>query len=698
MKVKIKHIKCDMSEKDRKLANDFIKFLQKKYPLKEDITIIFTGERFGTMTSGSRTQDSELKILTKGRMNRDIFRTLAHEWVHEWQMNVKGKKPTNDGIGGPLEDEANAEAGSLLKKFEKRFPEKEEMMYEGINKKINLLKENILITEKQTIKKEFLLEMKKIGIEKLPYSYSALKQFVDPETMDIHYNKHYKGYVKKLNDALSKKNYKEVDLEEIIKSISKYDTKVRNNAGGAFNHALFWKMLSPKKQIPKGEIFDKITKQYGNIKKMKDEFNEVAKERFGSGWVWLVLTKTNRLKIMSTPNQDNPLMNIVKDGGYPLIGLDLWEHAYYLRYRNKRDEYIKKFWNHVNWEFVNELYVGKSKKKLNESFLRVLLESQEFQPDMKKIMNRELQKIRLIPLDAEASEAAINNIITTEIEERGLKFDRSITGLMSLDLNNTSERTRFRFNNYFQRFITSRTRGFDFEALVSGLLGGQMSTGLNTPYDVIGPDSSKISCKIVRNTSESPVLKGVKSSLGEYIKTYTGSEENKKFLESIVSEPNLIAKLIGSDNQDFRNIAEDLISHLLVDVDGMLLGIPKDDFEIALYYYDKNALKNILKLPGMTTAPKSKGSQQIRFSTKILKLKGSEVAPIVGKISFPKISAKEYSEFLLGDEKTKEVLDLFNNLGQKYGVGRLGDNIPQDIIRNLSRNERFKMDVRRILK
>jgi Fe-Mn family superoxide dismutase len=367
MKVKVKHIKCDMSEKDRKLTNDFIKFLQKKYPLKEEITIIFTGERFGTMTSGSRTKDSELKILTKGRMNRDIFRTLAHEWIHEWQMNVKGKKPTNDGIGGPLEDEANAEAGSLLKKFEKQFPEKEEMMYESINKKINLLKENILITEKQNIKEEFLLEMKKIGIEKLPYSYSSMKQFVDSETMDIHYNKHYKGYVKKLNDALSKKNYKDVDLEDIIKSISKYDTKVRNNAGGAFNHALFWKMLSPKKQIPKGEIFEKITKQYGNIKKMKDEFNEVAKERFGSGWVWLVLTKTNRLKIMSTPNQDNPLMNIIKDGGYPLLGLDLWEHAYYLRYRNKRDEYIKKFWNHINWEFVNDLYVSKIKKPLNEN-------------------------------------------------------------------------------------------------------------------------------------------------------------------------------------------------------------------------------------------------------------------------------------------------------------------------------------------
>jgi len=698
MKVKVKHIKCDMSEKDRKLANDFIKFLQKKYPLKEEITIIFTGERFGTMTSGSRTKDSELKILTKGRMNRDIFRTLAHEWIHEWQMNVKGKKPTNDGIGGPLEDEANAEAGSLLKKFEKNFPEKEEMMYEGINKKINLLKENILITEKENIKKEFLLEMKKIGIEKLPYSYSALKQFVDPETMNIHYNKHYKGYVKKLNDALSKKNYKDVDLEDIIKSIGKYDTKVRNNAGGAFNHALFWKMLSPKKQIPKGEIFEKITKQYGNIKKMKDEFNEVAKERFGSGWVWLILTKTNRLKIMSTPNQDNPLMNIVKDGGYPLLGLDLWEHAYYLRYRNKRDEYIKKFWNHINWEFVNELYVGKSKKKLNESYLKVLLESEEFEPDIKRAMNRELQKIRLIPLDAEAAEVAINNIITTEIDERGLKFDRSIVGLMSLDLNNTSERTRFRFNNYYQRFIRSRSRGLDFEALISGLLGGNISSGLNTPYDIITSDNLKISCKIVRDTSESPVLKGVKASLSNYINSYTGSDENKNLLQSIESEPNVIAKLINSENQDMRNVAEDLISYLLVDIDGMLLGVPKNDYEISLYYYDKNALKNILKLPGMTTAPKSKGSQQIRFSTKILKLTNSEVTPLRGSIKFPDITMEEYSKFLLGDDKTKEVLDLFNNLGQKYGVGKLGDNIPQDVIKNLSRNERFKIDMRRILK
>jgi Fe-Mn family superoxide dismutase len=121
-------------------------------------------------------------------------------------------------------------------------------------------------------------------------------------------------------------------------------------------------MLSPSKQKPSGEVYEKIKKQYGNIKKLKDEFNQTAKDQFGSGWAWLILTKNNRLKIISTPNQDNPLMNVIKDGGYPLLGLDVWEHAYYLKYRNKRDEYINNFWNHVNWEFVNELYLLRTKQ------------------------------------------------------------------------------------------------------------------------------------------------------------------------------------------------------------------------------------------------------------------------------------------------------------------------------------------------
>jgi Fe-Mn family superoxide dismutase len=364
MKASIKHQNSDIPKKDYKLFEDFIKFLNKEYPLKHQIEIIFTGERIGGMTTGSRTTEHTLKVLSKGRLNRDIMRTLAHEWVHEYQHGVLNREKGPD-IGGRNEDEANAFAGRLIKMFEKSYPQYDKEIFEGfksIVNKLDVISEQIVLSEKENIQQKFLTEMKEIGIDKLPYSYSAIKRFVDPETMDIHYNKHYKGYVKKLNDALSKKKG-EMSLEDIVKSISKFDTKVRNNAGGAFNHALFWKMLSPKKQKPNGEVYDKIVKQYGSFDKFKEEFNKVALDRFGSGWVWLILTKTNRLKVMSTPNQDNPLMNVVDGGGYPLLGLDVWEHAYYLRYRNKRDQYINKFWDCVNWDFVNDLFELKTNKK-----------------------------------------------------------------------------------------------------------------------------------------------------------------------------------------------------------------------------------------------------------------------------------------------------------------------------------------------
>ena len=203
--------------------------------------------------------------------------------------------------------------------------------------------------------KTFLNEMKKIGIEKLPYAYSALDRFINKETMDVHYNKHYKGYVDKLNKAISKRSGGDKELEEIVKDISKYNKKIRDNAGGAFNHALFWKMLSPEQQKCSGDIYDKITIDFGSYRNFKSKFEDVAKKRFGSGWVWLVLDRNNKLKVISTPNQDNPLMDVVKGGGYPLLGLDLWEHAYYLKYLNKRDNYIKNFWTVVNWKFVNKL-------------------------------------------------------------------------------------------------------------------------------------------------------------------------------------------------------------------------------------------------------------------------------------------------------------------------------------------------------
>lgn len=362
MNVKISYKDSKFKSEDKDFVNKFVEFLQDKYPLKEDLKISFMGGRTGKMSTGSRTENSELKVLAQDRLNRDIMRTLAHEWVHEYQRKIQKRKHGPD-IGGRNEDEANAFAGQLVKMFEKKYPNLEKKMYESksLKSKLSLLSEQIILNEKKPIHENLLVEMKKIGIEKLPYSYSSLKKFIDSKTMDVHYNKHYKGYVEKLNKALEKRNG-DMELEEIIKSISKFDTSVRNNAGGAFNHALFWKMLSPKKQLPKGEVYKQIKKDFGNIKKMKDEFNQAAKDRFGSGWAWLYLDNKGKLKIMSLPNQDNPLMNVVKKGGFPLLGLDVWEHAYYLKYQNKRDEYIKNFWDVVNWEFVEELYLKRTKK------------------------------------------------------------------------------------------------------------------------------------------------------------------------------------------------------------------------------------------------------------------------------------------------------------------------------------------------
>ena len=172
-----------------------------------------------------------------------------------------------------------------------------------LEQKANILIESIHRQEKTPSQEELLVEMKKIGIEKLPYSYSSLKKFIDSKTMNVHYNKHYKGYVEKLNKALRKKDYGDLELEQIVKSISKFTDTIRNNAGGAFNHAMFWKMLSPKKQSISGSVLQKIKKDFGSYEKFKKEFEQVAKDRFGSGWVWLILTKNNKLKIVSTPNQ-----------------------------------------------------------------------------------------------------------------------------------------------------------------------------------------------------------------------------------------------------------------------------------------------------------------------------------------------------------------------------------------------------------
>jgi len=358
MEVNIEYIGVEPTKSDKVLIDDFITQLKKNYPLKGDVDILFQNKRTGEMTTGSRSNKHKLRILVKDRLNRDILRTLSHEWSHEYQRTVQNKRKTKD-IGGEGENVASATSSKEIKKFEKNNKSKEKSIYKPFSKKINEI-ESLLEVEFNS-KETLISEIKKISIDKLPYNYDELERFIDSETMKTHYNKHYKGYVEKLNVELEKVKGKDLDLEEIIEKISKFNKVVKNNGGGAFNHALFWKMLSPKKQEISDPILSKLQKDFGSFEKFKEQFSEEAKTKFGSGWTWLILTKNNRLKIVTTSNQDNPLMNTEKENGYPLLGLDLWEHAYYLKYKNKRDEYISNFWKVVNWGFVNDLYTTQLK-------------------------------------------------------------------------------------------------------------------------------------------------------------------------------------------------------------------------------------------------------------------------------------------------------------------------------------------------
>jgi Fe-Mn family superoxide dismutase len=337
---------------NKEIIDSFIKKLQKKYPLDNQITIDFLEKRTGTMTTGSRTNKGRLKIFVKDRIISDVLRTLGHEWIHEYQRNTLNRD-RGKSIGGKNENEANAKSGEILKYFAKN-KENEKKIYKPFLKKIEEVE--LKLNEDLVSQKNIISEIKKISIEKLQYDFNDLETFIDSETMKTHYNKHYKGYVEKLNVELEKVKGPDLDIEQIIKKISKYNTVIKNNGGGAFNHALFWKMLSPKKQEIKDPIKSKIEKTFGSYEIFKEKFEEESKSRFGSGWVWLILTKTNNLKIVSTSNQDNPLMNTEKIQGYPLLGLDVWEHAYYLKYKNQRDKYVKNFWKVVNWGFVNDQY------------------------------------------------------------------------------------------------------------------------------------------------------------------------------------------------------------------------------------------------------------------------------------------------------------------------------------------------------
>jgi superoxide dismutase, Fe-Mn family len=189
----------------------------------------------------------------------------------------------------------------------------------------------------------------------LPYLYNALEDVIDATTMEIHYSKHAATYTKNLNDAaVAEKINTNQSVEELLKTISKYNTKVRNNAGGHYNHELFWHCMQPKitGNKPTDKLLVTIEKTFGSFADFKTKFTDAGKTRFGSGWAWLYIDADKNLKIGSTPNQDNPLMDVSEIKGNPLLAIDVWEHAYYLKYQNKRADYIENWWNVVNWAYV----------------------------------------------------------------------------------------------------------------------------------------------------------------------------------------------------------------------------------------------------------------------------------------------------------------------------------------------------------
>ena len=188
----------------------------------------------------------------------------------------------------------------------------------------------------------------------LPYAYDALEPYIDAQTMELHYSKHHKGYFSKFIAAAEGTELLNTPMPQIFAEISKQPEGIRNNGGGYYNHALFWENMTPAQGEIPAALKAAIEKDFGSVEAFKEEFAKAGKTRFGSGWVWLLVDGNGTLKVSSTPNQDNPLMDIAEVKGTPLLALDVWEHAYYLHYQNKRGDYVDNFWNIVNWDVVND--------------------------------------------------------------------------------------------------------------------------------------------------------------------------------------------------------------------------------------------------------------------------------------------------------------------------------------------------------
>ena len=194
-------------------------------------------------------------------------------------------------------------------------------------------------------------------LPQLAYAHNALEPHIDTKTMEIHHGKHHQAYVTNLNNAVAESDAEKLSIEEICKTISKYPMAVRNNGGGHFNHSLFWSIMSPNGGgLPTGALASAIETDLGGFEKFKADFTQAGATRFGSGWAWLCVKADGKLAVCSTPNQDNPLMDIADCKGTPILGMDVWEHAYYLHYQNRRPDYMTAFFNVINWSKVSELF------------------------------------------------------------------------------------------------------------------------------------------------------------------------------------------------------------------------------------------------------------------------------------------------------------------------------------------------------
>jgi superoxide dismutase, Fe-Mn family len=213
-------------------------------------------------------------------------------------------------------------------------------------------------TENNQIKKQNIMNttINNLEFPQLPYAYDALEPFIDKLTVEIHYSKHQKAYFDNFKNAVKGTDLELMTTDEVFKNISKYPAAVRNNGGGFYNHVIYWESMKVNGGKPSAKLADAINKKYGSLDELKKLFVDAGKTRFGSGWVWLSVDVKGDIFLLSTPYQDNPIMDTTEKAGTPILAMDVWEHAYYLKYQNKRPDYIEAFWSIINWEEVSKKY------------------------------------------------------------------------------------------------------------------------------------------------------------------------------------------------------------------------------------------------------------------------------------------------------------------------------------------------------